>query len=86
MLFRRRAGSRPGYATSDVINAVMWSEVRDESWIETGFLAIPLEDPKKTISQFLADIDGGITDPLIPLPEFAQPPLSEHQQAPCSLR
>lgn len=39
----------------------MWSEVRDESWIETGFLAIPLEDPQKTISQFLADIDGGTT-------------------------
>ncbi|MDJ1167692.1 hypothetical protein QHI69_37880 (plasmid) [Burkholderia gladioli pv. gladioli] len=35
----------------------MWSEVRDESWIETGFLAIPLEDPQKTISQFLSDLD-----------------------------
>ncbi|WP_244125816.1 hypothetical protein [Burkholderia gladioli] len=57
MLFRRRAGSRPGYAASDVINVAMWSEVRDESWIETGFLAIPLEDPQKTISQFLSDLD-----------------------------
>lgn len=59
MLFRRRTGSHSGYATSDVINVAMWSEVRDESWIETGFLAIPLQDPQKTISQFLAQSDEG---------------------------
>ncbi|MEQ5844269.1 hypothetical protein N0A02_32935 (plasmid) [Paraburkholderia acidicola] len=57
MLFRRGAGSHSGYATSDVINVAMWSEVRDENWIETGFLAIPLDDPQKTISQFLEESD-----------------------------
>lgn len=60
MLFLRRAGSHSGYATSDVINIAMWSEVRDENWIETGFLAIPLGDPQKTIRQYLDETDSQV--------------------------
>ncbi|KVU36659.1 hypothetical protein WK66_29315 [Burkholderia ubonensis] len=56
MLFRRGVGSHSGYATNDVINVLFWTDVRAEDWLETGFIAIPLDDPQKTIRQFLDDI------------------------------
>lgn len=61
MLFRRGAGSHSGYATSDVINVLCWTDVRAEYWLETGFIAIPLGDPQKTIRQFLDDIGADLS-------------------------
>ncbi|WP_321872234.1 hypothetical protein [Burkholderia ubonensis] len=61
MLFRRGAGSHSGYATSDVINVLFWTDVRADDWLETGFIAIPLDDPQKTIRQFLDDIGADMT-------------------------
>lgn len=61
MLFRRGPGSHSGYATSDVINVMFWTDVRAEDWLETGYIAIPLDDPQKTIRQFLDDIGTDLT-------------------------
>ncbi|AJY40026.1 hypothetical protein BW21_4898 [Burkholderia humptydooensis] len=61
MLFRRGPASHSGYATSDVINVLFWTEVRAESWLETGNLAIPLDDPQRTIRQFLDGIGADLT-------------------------
>ncbi|MBN3835903.1 hypothetical protein [Burkholderia sp. Ac-20344] len=61
MLFRRGAGSHSGYATSDVINVVCWTDVRAESWIETGCLSIPLDDPQRTIREVLDGIGTDMT-------------------------
>lgn len=61
MLFRRGPGSHAGYATSDVINVLFWTDVRAEDWLETGSIAIPLDDPQKTIRQFLDDIGTDMT-------------------------
>ncbi|AJY38298.1 hypothetical protein I6G56_00955 (plasmid) [Burkholderia humptydooensis] len=61
MLFRRGPGSHSGYATSDVINVLFWTDVRAESWLETGNIAIPLDDPQRTIRQFLDGIGADLT-------------------------
>ncbi|MBU9630810.1 hypothetical protein KTE60_16110 [Burkholderia multivorans] len=60
MLFRRRPGSHSGYATSDVINVLFWTDVRAESWLETGTLTIPLDDPQRTIQQFLDGVGADL--------------------------
>ncbi|WP_232469820.1 hypothetical protein [Burkholderia pseudomallei] len=61
MLFRRRSEIAGDQPTGDVINIVAWTDVRDENWLETGLIQIPLDDSQKTIKQFVEDWRNDMT-------------------------